>query len=133
MIKQPIAAQPTRFEGEVNEGSTIIYETVLVDELGQPLTVGVVEALTCSLVHRQSRNTINGRDGQSVLNENGGTFEGQGHFHMVFGPDDMVILSARKARETHVAVFRVVWDGGKVKTWDVELVVRNLQTIGGGA
>jgi len=108
----------------VNERTTAVFAADLQDETGAAIPGDDLDALTLTLYDETTRQVINSRDAVDVLNANGGTVDGQGHFVMVFSADDNQHLGG-DTTETHVALFRWTYDTDKQGSQRVLLSVIN--------
>ena len=107
------------------EGSSGVYTATLLDESGEAVTA--LDTLRVWLRDVASGQIINSRNGQSLLNENGGAFSA-GVLTWTMSPDDHAIIGS-SAIERHEAVFEAVWDATKAKTWRVYFDVTNFVPI----
>jgi hypothetical protein len=110
------------------ERSSGVYTATLLDEAGN--TVTVLDTLEVWLRDIKTGTILNGRDGQSLLNANQGTFTA-GTFTWAMVPADHAIVGGDGSQiEIHEAVFRATWDNGaKAKTWHVRWQVTNYPPI----
>jgi hypothetical protein len=108
------------------ELSSGVYTATLRDESGALVTA--LDSLQVWLRDVASNTIINSRDGQSLLNENGGTFAA-GVFTWTMLPEDHPIIGTRTV-ERHEAVFMATWaSGAHAKTWAAQWLVQNFKPI----
>lgn len=101
--------EPTVIPVDILSGTAWPYQMVLEDEDGMPPDV---DTLTLTLYSEQAPSTfINGRDEQSVLGANGGTYN-SGVFTMGFASEDMPFVGSGTFGdvEKHIALFEWTWD-----------------------
>jgi hypothetical protein len=111
---------------EQTERSSGVYTATLLDEDGAAVTA--LDTLVVWLRDVASGTIINSRNGQSLLNANGGTFSA-GVLTWEMSPADHAIVGTR-THERHEAEFSAVWDSGaKRKTWKVQWLVTNLRSV----
>jgi hypothetical protein len=109
-----------------NELSSGVYTATLRDESGALVTA--LDTLEVWLRDVRTNTIINSRDGQSLLNTNGGTFSA-GVFTWAMTPKDHVIIG-RRTVERHEAVFMATWDfKARSRTWNVEWEVMNFKPL----
>lgn len=107
------------------ERSSGVYSATLLDETGA--TVTALDTVRVWLRDVATGQILNSRDGQSLLNANGGTFSA-GVLTWQMAPADHAIVGGN-ALERHEAVFEAVWDTTKAKTWRVYWDVANFVPI----
>lgn len=107
------------------ERSSGVYSVTLSDEAGEAVTS--LSTLRVWLRDTASGTYINSREGQSVLNTNGGTFAA-GVFTWAMSPADHQIIGTGRT-ERHEAVFEATWGSGQARTWRAYFVVTNYVPI----
>ena len=108
------------------ERSSGTYTATLSDENGDAVTA--LDSLVVWLRDVSSGAYLNSREGQSLLNANGGTFSA-GALTWAMEPADHAIVGTGPI-ERHEAVFRATWDSGtKSKTWSVQWDVTNYAPV----
>lgn len=111
---------------EQTELSSGVYTATLLDHQG--VVVPALDSLVVWLRDVRTGTYINEREGQSLLDANGGTFAA-GVLTWAMDPADHMIVGSRSV-ERHEAVFEATWDGGaKAKTWRVQWLVSNFVPI----
>lgn len=77
------------------------------------------------------RATISGRDGQSILNVNGGTVDAQGNFSFKFSPADNAIQDqATVGSELHILLIEWTYQSGNdAGKQEFQVGVRNVGMI----
>ena len=124
----------------VNEGGTGYYSCTLqkVSTSSLPtvtweaITLAEISALTITLYKRgvSSDTIINSRDGQSILNVNGGSVHATtGAFTMTFAGVDTAISEDSLAYEEHIAVFTITTTSSVVGYWEAKVRVKNLRQV----
>ena len=100
------------------EGTTGSYSFALVDGTGAAIDPGFLDTLTATYFDLENHVIVNNREGQDILNTNGGTvttIAGPPPTTVVileFSPDDTVILNEHRLVEQRVLTFAWTWDGG---------------------
>jgi hypothetical protein len=146
---QPIAPTPViapprlgldAFTATILEQTSGTYTTILVDEIGRPISALLLSTLTLTLYAIRSDGTIafiNGRQVQNVYNANGVTLYGGvqtrsdgRQYNLVWKvqPADTTMVDDDLAFERHIALFEYSWDGG-TRQGKHEMVV-NVQRVG---
>jgi hypothetical protein len=109
----------------INERTSGEYTATLVDPKGDH--PGLL-SLTLSLIDLETEEFINGREAQSVLNENNGSYDSlTGIFTWLIQPADNMIIGDGD-EEIHRAIFSGVWVTGRV-IWQQDIKVVNIKTI----
>lgn len=126
----------------VDERTTPIYRFQLLQEDGTPILDTQLDSLRLTLYNKTTRETINGRLNQSVLNANNVTMShsssaggAAGLVEWRLQPADTAIQSAELqvgALESHVALFVWTWDNNTQRNrLEVELLVRQMERVSG--
>jgi hypothetical protein len=105
------------FPQEIAEGTTAAFtDGVLKDELGVAVPAANVNTIKLwlykSLGATAPSTFLNSRNGQSILNANGGTLDASGNFVLTLSPADNVLASQAVASEPHDAYIEVTYNGG---------------------
>ena len=90
-------------EDNFPERGSRILTTTLTDKDGVAITAGALSYLKLTLWEKNSGAIINSRDGQSILNVNGGALSGSGVLTLKLGPLDNAIVGTLNY-ETHRGV-----------------------------
>jgi hypothetical protein len=101
----------------VNEGNVVLLSGTLLDEESAPVPVAALGTMTLTLYDLATDAIINSRDGQNILNLNGGTFAPtSGAFELTLGSADNPIVTPAAIpvgqTETHIALLESTWSGG---------------------
>jgi hypothetical protein len=122
----------------INEASSGLYEAYLYTPAGDPVTLAQLSGLTLTLLDPDSHATINGRDGQNILNANNVTvadvtLDGATIAKVSWSIQvaDTPVLNDRKDKETRVALFKYTWSGGQ-HHHRYTFQVQNLQRVPAG-
>lgn len=117
-------------EGEsANIKSTFVFEGTAFDK-------SALLTLVCDLYDKRTKQTINGRKNQDILDANDGSVSASGELTLRLGPSDNVIVDPTNVAEGSVEghVLRLTWtwnDGVKTRTGIEELLffVERLRSI----
>lgn len=99
-------------EDWLGERMTSFITGTLSDPAGVSLPASQLTTLTLTLYNLADGAIINSRNGENVLNANGGTVDAEGNLLMELTPNDTVILTAGNRYETHIALFLFTWAAG---------------------
>ena len=111
----------------IEEQSSSTYRGTLKDDAGT--LVPSLDSLTLTLWDEESGNVVNARNGQDILNANGGSFN-SGLLTFAVTPPDTTIVDATKEMEFRRMTLTFVWNAGLgQKTHAVRFPVRNLRMI----
>lgn len=104
---------------------------ILLDDQETPIPLANLATLTLQLYEQKSKAIINGRNGASILNANGGTVAATGgQLTLRLAPADMVLLSQTPASEVHVALIEWSYNGGVDKgAQEILFTVKNQPKI----
>lgn len=89
---------------EIKEKTTAIYTATLKDENKVVIPLVDLTTLTLTLYNEEdvALSVVNGRSGQSILNENGGVFhDSSGLLTLTLGVGDTAMVDSTKDRERH--------------------------------
>ncbi len=107
---------------EVPEGSTPVYRSVLIDDLGEIVQGALLDTLTLTVVQEYTFEIVNGRDSQNVLNVNDVGVDNNGNLEWVLTVDDTVVLNNALRKEMHRALFTWTFDSGE-KSGNKEVII----------
>lgn len=112
-----------RFELDLApERTSGVITFTVEDESGSPVALAAVTTFTLTLYDRDTRQIINSRQNQNVLNANNVTMHAtSGLVTWTVQPADMACVSER-AQEIHVALFVITWNSGAKQT-SAELIL----------
>ncbi len=114
--------------GPVFEGCSVTYKATILDETGTVL--GELGSLKVTLFDKTTGVICNKRRNQSILNENGGTFDDDtGILTLVLDPADTLIIDQTRQEEDRVMRFDYTYDEDKTSHHAVILRVRNLPKL----
>lgn len=104
-------------DGQVSypkEGGSALLQFKLYDATGTQLAETAILTLTCTLKDVDTDTVINSRDGESILDANGGSVDPSGDVDLVLSPLDNVIVTAGNSLERHAITIEWTWndDGG---------------------
>lgn len=114
----------------VKEGTTTKYTAYLKDYDGTVIPLASLETLTLTLysISATTRDIINSRSAQDVLNANNVTVHAtSGLLTWEMQPADNVIKDSNLTIERHRALFIFTWGSGKKGVHEVDFDVRNLE------
>lgn len=104
----------------INEGSTARYTCTFTDAAGAAINPMAVTDIRAWLRDPVSGTVVNGRDNQSVLNANGGTYSA-GTFTLVLSAADTVSVGTREI-QPRTLTLRITYTDGVItheKAWSV--------------
>lgn len=123
----------------VNAGTTARYRALLVDETGAAVAGSALSTLTLTLIDATSKQKINSRDAQNVLNLNGVTVfdapqgavdENGNHYtfnlEWILAPADTTVIDGTHKSELRRAVFIATWGGTKQMEHEYDFTVRTI-------
>lgn len=116
----------------VNEQNVVLLSGTLQDEDGAAIAASSISALTVTLYDRATDAIINSRDGQSILNANGGTLHAtSGAWTLTLSASDNVIVGTPSVgrTETHIALIEAAWSGGGYWSGIVRVQVRQVHRV----
>lgn len=97
------------YEQPITEGSTVYLTGTLLDHLNVAIPSAALFALKVWITDRKTGTVINGRNGTSILNANGGTVHATtGAWTFKLGALDSAIVNTADPYETHRVL--VVWE-----------------------
>ena len=114
------------------QDTTGIYSFELVDQDGDAIDVGQLETVTLTYYDKETRQIINTRDGQNILQANNVIIT------TVAGPpivatliwsiqqEDTVIIDSRRELETHIALFEWTWATTRKGLHEVQFQVESI-------
>ena len=115
---------PTTFTEIIEEKSNFKYTGTLKDEAG--VLVTTLDSLTLTLYDEDSKNIVNSRNAQDILNANNGTFS-SGVITFNGQPADSTPVDQTKGTVVHRAMFDASWNAGAGRRpWEVRFIIRNL-------
>lgn len=95
------AMEPTAVEiYKVMESTSRIFRGLLVSD-GEPIAATSLSAFRLTMRQDYTHQIIGERDGQSILNENGGTVDEAGNFTWLIMPEDTQLLNRALEEEPH--------------------------------
>lgn len=119
----------------INERSSALYTAYLRDPNDAPVVIAQLSGLELTLHDPETGDIINSRDGQDVLNDNDVTVvdvtvngETIAKVSWSIQPGDTVVVDDTKLKETRVALFKYVWNGGQ-HHHEYRFQVRNLAQV----
>lgn len=111
-----------------NRGTTQLIMASLSDETGAAIPTGALSALKCWLKVKATGEVLNSRNGQSILNTNGGTYA-DGAFSLLLSPSDNV-HHGEASIEEHVLTIEWAYNGGSKKGVEEFLLrVRDVEAL----
>lgn len=102
----------TILPSEVAEKSTVVLGGTITDDAGVGIPAASLTSLKLWLYHQRTGAIINSRDGQSVLNTNGGAVGANGVLTLTLGPLDTVLESQALPFSVIVGEFEWVYNAG---------------------
>lgn len=108
----------------IRSGETLYLTTQIYDVDNVGLGPADLDSLVLTLRDELTHGIINERDGQDVLNVNGGTLDVDGNFTLRLDPDDMGIVHTGLPREWHEAELTWVWTDGVEHTGSASIKFR---------
>ena len=97
----------------VEEGTTPIFTVTLQDQTSAPIPLVALTTLTLTSYDVKTGTIINGRNAQSVLNANNGTYHAtSGLFTWALQIADTARITAATRIEEHAALLQWSWDSG---------------------
>lgn len=101
---------------------------------GVVLTAGIddlIETATLTLINEADGEVINDWDAVDLLAHDEFSVADDGAFTWnVLAADNPIVDSTIRGRETHLAIFEVVFTGGQGLAWAVKILVLNLRRPG---
>jgi len=120
----------TTLSTHVSEKSTSLLSWVFKDHAGVAVSSANLTTVTVTLYDKATAAIINSRDGQSILNVNGGTADTSGNGTLKLGPNDNVIVTAARKQEVHVALIQFTYNSGvDAGREELEFTVYNLSKV----
>jgi len=111
--------------GPIYEESSAVFSGEVVDEDGELVTS--LDTLKVTIFDKKTLNIINGRDQQSILNENGGTFSA-GDLSFVLSRLDTVVYDQTREYEDHIVRFDFTYnEGSRTGVTPFILRIKNLK------
>lgn len=114
----------------VNAGESAVVTATLYDTSGATLDKAAVASLSVTLVD-ESRSIVNSRDGQDILDANGGTLASDGTVTLILSTDDTQMVDDESDLERRYLQFAWTWsDGSNTLTGihDYYVEIKNFQT-----
>jgi hypothetical protein len=106
----------------IEEGESMNIGISFHDMAGVAITKANLITLTITLIDVATSTVLNSRNGQSILDANGGTVTNDGVLTMRLDAADAPMVGTA-SRESHLARFTWTWnDGVSVRTGKVEVV-----------
>ena len=117
------------------QDTTGIYSFELVDQNNAAIDVAQLETVTLTYYDKETRQIINTRDGQNILQANNVIIT------TVAGPpivttliwsiqqEDTVIIDSRRELETHIALFEWTWATTRKGVHEVQFQVESILYI----
>ena len=95
---------------EVWEGQTAIYNAMLIDEEGDPVSSAILATATLTWFSLRENESVNGRLDQDVLNNNDVTIDMSGNLEWKLGTLDTTMIDDPKpTKATHRGRFTFTW------------------------
>lgn len=117
---------PTRFDN-VPEGTTFRISEDLVDEGGILVPKASIDSVVATLFTTKDQGIINGRNGQSVKDDNNGIVSTAGALTLNLTPADNVIIDDNLKVESHELLLTWIYDtGNKTQKKQYWLMIDNL-------
>lgn len=104
----------TVFDAALTEGSSSVYGCTFVDADGNGINSGAITAITATLRDEASGAIVNTRNGQNVLNQNGGTLGTGGDFSLALTAADLAIQAGGLEVQLRRLVLTVTYDAGTI-------------------
>lgn len=101
-----------------------------VDEVGDPIQLADLAALTLTLYEKSSETVINNRNDIDVLNASIGTVDAIGNWTLDLTAADMAILDTNRSKETHVALLEWTYGLSGEGREEIEFQVYNMRKVG---
>ena len=111
------------------EGATGRYKTTVEDEDGDAIPLASVSTLTLTFIDKKTRQIINSREAQDVLNTNNCTYHAtSGLLTWNIQATDNVLVKKHEHdnpdKQEHLARFTLTTTGGKIGIHEVTVIVR---------
>ena len=114
------------------QDTTGIYSFELVDQDGDAIDVGQLEIVTLTYYDKETRQIINTRESQDVLQDNNVTILTDAGPPIVttltwsIQQEDTTIIDARRELETHIALFKWTWATTRKGLHEVQFQVESI-------
>ena len=102
----------TTWRDQTPAGATPVLTGILLTEDGARLPGADLDTLTVTLTDQASGAVVNGRQGQNILNTNGGSVSAQGAFRLELSAADTRLVGAT-TREVRRALIEFTFGGGE--------------------
>ena len=122
-------ANKTTISASLPERKTVRITAVIKDETNTVIPSTSLNTLTLTLYNKTDLTILNSRDGQDILNTNGGTVDSSGNFVLTLTPADMIVVHTVKTQETHIALIEWTYGSGKAGGYEIEFTVDNLSYV----
>ena len=114
---------------ELNERTVAEFSADLVRESGEAIDKNILASLRLTLYDVITKEIINDRHKQNILDDNDVTVSDDGRLTWVLQADDNVMVNSALVKERHRALFEWTWPPGptaKPGNAQIDIVVRNL-------
>jgi hypothetical protein len=97
----------------IHEGSTAVYTAAITDPDGSTVPGSAFSAVFLTLYDETTKEIINSRHDQNVLNANNVTVDGNGLLTWHLQPEDTIMINTALKGEWHTALLVFEWTTGR--------------------